>query len=601
MNRVSRARLPQSDFLKDGNEAFIAGRFNLAANYFDKAHRADPRDPIPLFNLASAKERLGEIDEAATFLTRALRQKASWIEPARRLSVLTARYVLREPGNLDPYGLLAAFAFTSIDRDPLANAAMAYLRARTMLGGAAHQASIGNARDAARALLLKRTDKTLAHPLLQAALTLGINRDPNMEKLLTAMRRVILMELEPKRYEDKMLGAFAYALLQQCFNNEHVFAISAEEAEKLRANPIDWTALTEGSAEASKTLLWHLLYHSPDTVIAGRLSSQDCRKLRPRGLAEVVAHRLREDEELAAHAKELPCIGTVSDSVSLRVGQHYHDHPYPRWQNITVHAKGSGRKRMERFFSPERLAFFDAPFKVLIAGAGTGRHALAAALRYGDNADVLAIDLSRRSLAYGKMKAVRYEIGNLRFAQGDLLAMGPDAGPFDVIESIGVLHHLADPYAGLRALADKLRVGGLMLVGLYSDLARQNITRLREDPAYPGPAADDDAARHYRSRLVSSRDELLLRSHDFYTLSEFRDLVLHEQEVPCTLHEVEEHLRRAGLIFRGFLLPPTVEGQFTAAFPDDPWPGTLGNWRLFEEKNPRTFDGMYQFWCEKRA
>ena len=71
MNRLSRARLPQSDFLKDGTEAFIAGRFNLAASCFEKAHRAEPRDPVPLFNLASAKERLGEIDDAAVHLTRA--------------------------------------------------------------------------------------------------------------------------------------------------------------------------------------------------------------------------------------------------------------------------------------------------------------------------------------------------------------------------------------------------------------------------------------------------------------------------------------------------------------------------------------------------
>jgi Flp pilus assembly protein TadD len=85
MNRVSRARVPKSDFLRDGNEAFIAGRFNLAANCFEKAHRAEPRDPIPLFNLASAKERLGDIDEAAAFLTRALRLKVSWSEPAKRL------------------------------------------------------------------------------------------------------------------------------------------------------------------------------------------------------------------------------------------------------------------------------------------------------------------------------------------------------------------------------------------------------------------------------------------------------------------------------------------------------------------------------------
>jgi SAM-dependent methyltransferase len=600
MNRVSRARTPQSDFLKDGTEAFIAGRFNLAANLFDKAHQAEPRDPVPLFNLASARERLGEMDEAATHLTRALRLRASWADPARRLSALTARYVLRAPGGLDPYGLLAAFAFEHIDREPLAATAMAYLRATTMLGGAIHQASIGNAREAARALLLKRTDKTLSHPLLHAALTMGINRDPDVEKLLTAMRRVMLLEAADSRFEDKALLVFACSLLQQCFNNEHVFAIGDDEAEKLARSPVDWDALMSGSVEAALHLLWHLLYYPPERVIEGNLTASDCRKLRPRILAEVIAGRLKQDEDIAARAERLSSIGKISDATSLRVGRQYSDHPYPRWTSLPVPTKGSARRRLERFFSPERMAFFDGPFKVLIAGAGTGRQAIASALRYGDNADVLAIDLSRPSLAYGEAKASHFGLANLRFAQADLLALDKSSGPFDIIEAVGVLHHLADPLAGLRVLSGRLRKGGLILAGLYSTTARQNIARLRADKAYPGPGADDDAARRYRARLMASaEDALLLRSHDFYAMSDFRDLVLHEQEATVGLPELEKHLAECGLIFRGFMLPSLVYTQFTSAFPDDGWPGKLANWHEFEQQKPRTFDAMYQLWCEK--
>jgi SAM-dependent methyltransferase len=600
MNRLSRARLPQSDFLKDGTEAFIAGRFNLAASCFEKAHRAEPRDPVPLFNLASAKERLGEIDDAAVHLTRALRLKPSWTDPARRFSSLAARYIIGSPAELDPHGLLAAFSLSEVDHEPLAATAMAYLRATTMLGGAAHQAAIGNALPAARAMLIKRTDKTLSHPLLGAALTMAVNHDPNIEKLLTAMRRVILMELPAARFEDKALLAFACTLLQQCFNNEHVFAVSDEEADKLRAAEVDWAALASGSITASRNLLWQLLYNPPETVIAGRLTSNDCRKLRPRGLAEVIAARLKEDEELTARAAELPTIGKITDATSIRVGKQYHDHPYPRWHSLTVPGKGSARRRLERFFHPDRLTFFDAPFKVLIAGAGTGRQAIDTALRYGENADLLAIDLSRRSLAYGARMAARFEVPNVRFAQADILAMGDGVGQFDVVESVGVLHHLADPFEGMKKLSATLRSGGLMLVGLYSSIARQNIARLHADPNYPGPSCDDEAARRYRARLVTGGgNDLLLRSHDFYTLSEFRDLVLHEQEVSFTLLDVEKQLGRAGLIFRGFTLPAPVEAKFAEAFPEDHWPGTLANWHAFEEANPRTFDAMYRFWAEK--
>jgi SAM-dependent methyltransferase len=598
MNRTSRARLPQSDFLKDGTEAFIAGRFNLAASCFEKAHRAEPRDPVPLFNLASAKERLGEIDDAAAHLTRALRLRPHWTDPARRFSALTSRYVLRSPGDLDPYGLLAAFGVEEIDHDPLAATALAYLRATTMLGGAVHQAAIGNALPAARAMLLKRTDKTLSHPLLQAALTLGINHNPDLEKLLTAMRRVLVLELGDKRYEDKALLGFACVLMQQCLNNEHVFTVSDDEAEKLKASPIEWDQLASGSALASKHLLWHLLYHPVGAVIGGRLSSRDCRKLRPRVLAEVVAARLREDEELAARAAEISAIGEIKDSTSLRVGRQYHDHPYPRWTSLTVPPRDSARRRLERYFIPERLTFFDVPFKVLIAGAGTGKQAIDAALRYGENADVLAIDLSRSSLAYGSRKAEKFDTTNLRFAQADILTM--EAGVFDIIEAVGVLHHLANPFAGLRRLSGMLRSGGLMLVGLYSSIARQNIAALRRDPHFPGVGCDNDAARRYRGRLIAGAgNELLLKSHDFYTLSEFRDLVVHEQEESLNLLDIDAQLREAGLIFRGFQLPAPVEAAFSAAVPDDHWPGQLVNWHKFEQDNPRTFDAMYRFWCEK--
>jgi SAM-dependent methyltransferase len=600
MTQSLRARSPQSDLLKEGNEAFLAGRFNLAANHFEKAHRAEPRNPVPLFNLASAKERLGEIDEAAVHLTRALRLRSNWLDPARRLASLARRYVLAAPAQLDPHGLLTAFAFDEIDHEPLAATAMAYLCATTMLGGAVHQAGLGNGREAARALLLKRTDKTLSHPLLHAALTRGVNRDLAVEKLLTAMRAVLILELGPKRYEDKALLGFACALLQQCFNNGHVWPRGNAEALQLEAHPVDWDALNAGSVDAAKRLLWQLLYRGPETVIAGRLTSQDCRKLRPRGFADVLAGRLKEDEALSVSAGTLPTIGEIGDAVSLRVGRHYHDNPYPRWKSLAAPPKQSARRRLERYFSPERLNFLDSPFKVLVAGCGTGRHAVAAALRYGENADVLGVDLSRNSLAYGAVRAEAFGAANLRFARADLLTMDGKAGLFDIIEATGVLHHLAEPFAGVRALSRMLRQGGLMLIGLYSGIARRNIAALRAAPDYPGPDCDDDAARGYRGRLLEAEgQELLTRSHDFFTLSEFRDLALHPHEEGLDLAAIDAQLGRAGLIFRGFILPPTVEAQFTAAYPDDPWPGTLANWAAFEAQHPRTFDAMYNFWCEK--
>ena len=44
---------------------------------------------------------------------------------------------------------------------------------------------------------------------------------------------------------------------------------------------------------------------------------------------------------------------------------------------------------------------------------------------------------------------------------------------FDVIESVGVLHHMGDPLQGWSVLSDCLKKDSIMLVGLYSETARK--------------------------------------------------------------------------------------------------------------------------------
>ncbi len=137
-----------------------------------------------------------------------------------------------------------------------------------------------------------------------------------------------------------------------------------------------------------------------------------------------------------------------------------------------------------------------------------------------------------------------------------------------------------------------------MLAGLYSAAARQDIAGLRREPGYPGPGCGDEAARAWRAALLERGGPLTL-SYDFYTLSNFRDLALHENERPIFLSEVEAFLEQNGLVFRGFSLPPLMTAAFRTEFPGETRPGSLANWAKFEERHPRTFDAMYQIWCEK--
>lgn len=97
---------------------------------------------------------------------------------------------------------------------------------------------------------------------------------------------------------------------------------------------------------------------------------------------------------------------------------------------------------------------------------------------------------------------------------------------------------MADPFAGWRVLAKCLAPGGLMLIGLYSATSRRNLVALRGDPAYPGAGCDDAALRIFRQELLDRPDHspggTLKLSRDFYTTSNFRDLVLHVTPVSST-------------------------------------------------------------------
>jgi SAM-dependent methyltransferase len=258
---------------------------------------------------------------------------------------------------------------------------------------------------------------------------------------------------------------------------------------------------------------------------------------------------------------------------------------------------------LRRYFSDEQLAFMGKPFNALVAGCGTGQQAIAAAVRYGPKADVHAIDLSKASLAYAKARAEDFGLVNLRFAQADILDFADSGeGPFNIIEAVGVLHHMEKPSEGWRILAEQLRPGGLMLIGLYSVVSRRHLTELRNRSDYPGSGCDIETARQYRAALIAKRDEMAVRmtaSLDFYSMNEFRDLLLHEHEQPMLLSEIEALLEDNKLTFRGFQLPSPIIAHFLQNSPGESWPGSFRAWASYEAKFPRTFDVMYNFWCEK--
>jgi ubiquinone/menaquinone biosynthesis C-methylase UbiE len=99
--------------------------------------------------------------------------------------------------------------------------------------------------------------------------------------------------------------------------------------------------------------------------------------------------------------------------------------------------------------------------RVLDVGSGAGDVALLAADLVGPGGAVVGIDVNPRVLAAARERAQAAGHANIAFVEGDVTVSAPE-GPFDAVVGRLVLLYLPDPVATLRALAARLRRGGVL-------------------------------------------------------------------------------------------------------------------------------------------
>lgn len=293
---------------------------------------------------------------------------------------------------------------------------------------------------------------------------------------------------------------------------------------------------------------------------------------------------------LARLAAEVESALPVRPGVSAEVRAQYEANPYPRWSPATLRDVRPAPAR-------------DAGRRVLVAGCGTGLQVAARHLARPQDR-ILAIDLSRASLAYARWACEKVGVRNVEFLQADLLDVDRLGRRFDEIECCGVLHHLERPVEGWRALLRCLEPDGRMLVSLYSKIARAGVLEVRRTLS-PGWPRDLDGIRRLRSAIRAQGPGApafaVTQALDFYNASMCRDLLLHPQETDYDLLEIRAMLDKLGLDFLEFTsLPPGAAQAYLAAFPRDRLGRNLANWHRFETEHPETFLRMYNFWCAPR-
>lgn len=257
---------------------------------------------------------------------------------------------------------------------------------------------------------------------------------------------------------------------------------------------------------------------------------------------------------------------------------------YERWtypepiQNLEMWLRNNWQ-----WFDPShahRILWPDRPYQpdldILIAGCGTNQ---AAVFAYTNRAaKVVAVDVSQASLDHERYLKDKYSLKNLEL---HLLPIEEVPGldrSFDLIVSTGVLHHLAKPKIGMKALGDVLRPDGVVAIMLYARYGRAGVELMQAVFRELGLQQDEDSLR-----LVKQAIEALPQTHplrrylaiapDLEFDAGLVDTFLHGRDRSYTVDDCRDLVESAGLVFQDWLLktsyyPPTLtqpDSEFFAA------------------------------------
>jgi SAM-dependent methyltransferase len=249
-----------------------------------------------------------------------------------------------------------------------------------------------------------------------------------------------------------------------------------------------------------------------------------------------------------------------SPGVAAEVQDFYERYPYPRPIDSLEDYRRRWQDRQRRradyhLFWPANS--FRESYSILVAGCGTSQ-AAKHAMRWPE-ASVTGIDFSATSVRCTEELKGKYQLNNLQVRQLAIERVGELAASFDQIVCTGVLHHLPDPDAGLKALRDVLKPGGAMHVMVYAPYGRTGIYMLQEFCRRVGVQATDQGIRDLITALSALPDRhplgnLLREAPEFRQEAALADALLHPQDRAYSVPQLFEFLDRGGMAFGRWLM-----------------------------------------------
>ena len=270
---------------------------------------------------------------------------------------------------------------------------------------------------------------------------------------------------------------------------------------------------------------------------------------------------------LSAKLRDAALFLIMSDSqVSAAVAKLYDTYPFPpepildepppgynwRWNWLAAYNFCTGRKPQK-----QDIRILDAG-----CGSGVGTEYL---VHLNPQAQVVGIDLSAGTLEVAKKRCQSSGADRVEFHHLSIYDVDKIPGEFELINCVGVLHHLPDPIRGIEALAKKLAPGGLMHIFVYGELGRWEIQLMQKAIALlQGNKKGDyrDGVQVGRQIFASlpENNRIVKREKERWAMENqrdecFADMYVHPQETDYNIDTLFALIEASGLDFVGFSNP----------------------------------------------
>lgn len=561
------------------------GRLTEAIDYYQIAIEIDPGIASVHANLANAYVLAARRQDALNHYKSALKIEPSNPSFQYNYALLLASSTCSAYDASLETDLIAMLESPAIDHDELAPLIGTLLSLKPTVRAAIQRAQADP--------LLADFGELCEERLLISALSRCIIPNENIETLATALRTWLERRIvagSPLSSDETNL---ALAIAIQAGRTEYIWVTHSTEPL------VPYPSSDNMPVGAAAVLLGR---HAPSREVSSRLES---------------SLEASQDNVLAAMALKLLFVDPAQEkkirarliaqthTAATKIAAYYDQNPYPRWSSSFEFQPISAFPYFAELAEGRPLSWKPSirP-RYLVAGCGTGKHALSIGQRFSD-VDVTAIDVSPASLAHAIRRCAELNIKNVDFRLTDLTDENSDLGLFDVIESVGVLHHLEEPMKGLEALRKRMKPKGLIKLGLYSKAARHPIAEFSRRYRDDGITASVDKVREARAEIrrlpPNAQLRSVLRAVDFYSLSGCRDLLFNPQEALFEITELRSMTQKAGLTYLATDIPSEERRRLSEYVRKSPQMANLSEleqWESYEKQHPMTFAGMYQMWFQ---